>query len=75
MGLKSFLLKKIMKSKMKDVPEAEQDKMLALIEKNPEFFQKIALEVQEEMKSGKDQMTATMNVMGRHQEELKKIMQ
>lgn len=63
-----------MKSKLKDVPEAEQDKMLALIEKNPEFFQKIALEVQEKVKGGKDQMSATMEVMQSHQAELQSIM-
>lgn len=59
---------------MKDVPEAEQDKMIALIEKNPELFQKIALEVQEKMKGGKDQMTASMEVMQKYQAELKSIM-
>lgn len=74
MSIKSFLLKKLLKSKMKDVPEAEQDKMIALIEKNPELFQKIALEVQEKMKGGKDQMTASMEVMQKYQTELKSIM-
>ncbi|MFM2357468.1 MAG: hypothetical protein RJA61_205 [Candidatus Parcubacteria bacterium] len=74
MSIKSFLLKKLLKSKMKDVPEAEQDKMIALIEKNPELFQKIALEVQEKMKGGKDQMAASMEVMQKYQAELKSIM-
>lgn len=64
-----------MKSKMKDVPSEEQDKMIALIEKNPELFQKIALEVQEKMKGGKDQMAATMEVMQKYQSELQSIMQ
>ncbi len=59
---------------MKDVPAEQQEKMLDMIEKNPDFFQKIALEVQEKVKQGKDQMAATMEVMQAHQEELKKIM-
>lgn len=71
---KSFLMKRLLKSKMKDLPEAEQEKMLNIIEKNPNFFQNIATEVQMTMKEGKDQMTATMEVMRKHQEELKKIM-
>ena len=71
---KKFLMKKLLKSKMKDIPEAEQEKMLSAIEKNPDFFQNIAAEVQAKMKEGKDQMTATMEVMQKHQEELKKIM-
>ena len=71
---KKFLMKKMLKSKMKDIPEAEQEKMLNAIEKNPDFFQNIAAEVQAKMKEGKDQMAATMEVMQKHQDELKKIM-
>ena len=72
--LKKFLMKKLLKSKMKDIPEAEQEKMVGEIEKNPDFFQNIAAEVQAKMKEGKDQMSATMEVMQKHQDELKKIM-
>ena len=73
MGLKSMLLKKMLKSKMKDVPEAEVDKILEVVEKNPEVFQKIGQEVQAKMKEGEDQMTATMEVMQAHKDELKNI--
>lgn len=59
---------------MKDVPPEQQEKMIAMVEKNPELFQKIAAEVQEKMKGGMDQMGATMEVMKNYQEELKKIM-
>jgi hypothetical protein len=45
-----------------------------MVETNPDLFQKIGLEVQEKMKQGKDQMSATLEVMQAHQEELKKIM-
>jgi len=69
-----MLMKKMLKSQMKGVPEAEQEKILLLIEKNPELFQKIGLEVQAKMKEGKDQMAATMEVMQAHQDELKDIM-
>ena len=73
MGLKDMLLKKMLQSKMKDVPKEQQDKIFGMIEKNPDFFQKIAVEVQEKMKQGKDQMAATMEVMQAHQDELKGI--
>lgn len=69
-----MLMKKMLQSQMKGVPEAEQDKMIKIITENPELFQKIGLEVQEKMKGGKDQMAATMEVMQNHQEELKKIL-
>lgn len=71
MSMKNFLMRKMLASKMKGVPQAEQDKIFTMLEKNPEIFQKIALEVQEEMKKGKDQMTATMEVAKRHEDELK----
>lgn len=56
---------------MKGVPEAQQDQIIAAVEKNPELFQKIALETQERIKGGEDQMTAAMAVMQKYQAELK----
>ncbi len=70
---KEMLMKKMLKSKMKDMPEAEQEKMIKLVTENPELFQKIATEIQVKMKEGKTQMAASMEVMKAHQEELKKI--
>ena len=67
-------MKKMLKSQMKDVPQDQQEKAMEMIQKNPELFQKIGQEVKAEMKTGKDQMTATMAVMQRHQDELKGLM-
>jgi hypothetical protein len=72
--LKDFFLKKMLKSKLGDVPAAEQEKIFAVIEKNPELFQKIGLEIQTKMKEGKDQMTAAMEVMQTHQHAIKQAM-
>ena len=69
------MLKQALKMKLKDMPEAEREKMLVLIEKNPELFQKIALEIQEEMKRGKSEMDAAMTVMPKYQSELQKLNQ
>ncbi len=74
MSLKDLLLRKMIRSKLKDVPEAEQDKIIAMVEKNPELFQKIAMEAQEKMKGGKDQMSAMMEVMQKYQTDLKDAM-
>lgn len=63
-----------MKSKLKGVPEAEQEKMLGLIEKNPDFFKKIGDEVQKRVKNGQSEMAATMVVMREHQAELQKLL-
>ncbi|MCC2630253.1 MAG: hypothetical protein K0S38_62 [Candidatus Paceibacter sp.] len=60
---------------MKDVPQDQQEKIFAAIEKDPKLFENIALEVQEKMKGGKDQMAATMEVMQKYQDQLKNVMQ
>jgi len=67
-------MKKMVQSKMKDVPAEEQAKIMKMLEKNPEFFMKIAKEIQDKMSGGKDQMAAAMEVMQAHGEEIKKIM-
>ena len=74
MGLKDFLIRKMIENKMKDVPKEQQEMIIGAIEKNPEFFSKIAGEIEVETKKGKDQMQATMEVMKRHQHELQQIL-
>lgn len=71
--LKEFLLRKMLKSQLKDVPEAEQEKLIKVISENPELFQKIAAEAQEKMKGGKDQMTAMIEVMSKYKDDLQKV--
>ncbi len=68
------MLKQMLKSKMKGMPQAQQDMMLELIDKNPDFFQKIGEEVKQRMKEGKGETAATMEVMRKHQAELQKLM-
>lgn len=72
--LKNLLLKKMLKNQLKGVPESEQNKIIQAVEKNPKLFSDIAMEVQALMKTGKDQQSATMEVMMKHQEELKNLM-
>lgn len=69
----NFLMKQLIKSKMKDVPADQQEMIMAMLEKNPELFTKIAGEIQAKVKSGKDQMAAAMEVMQAHQAELQAI--
>jgi hypothetical protein len=74
MGIfKNFLLRQALKAKMKDMPEVERERMLSLMEKNPEFFKKVGEEVQRRVKSGQSEMAATMMVMREYQAELQKI--
>ncbi|MEN9647265.1 MAG: hypothetical protein RLY57_69 [Candidatus Parcubacteria bacterium] len=69
----NFLMKKLIKSKMKDVPPEQQEMVMALVEKNPQLFMKIAQEIQEKVKSGKEQMAAAMEVMQKYQKEIAEV--
>ncbi len=70
----NFLMKAMLKKQMKGVPEAEQDRIIGMIEKNPDLFKKIAEETQEKVKVGMSQQEAAMMVMKAHQDELQGLM-
>ncbi len=71
---KDLLLKKMLKSQLKGVPEDQQEKIIQAVEKNPKLFSDIAAEVQEKIKGGMDQQSATMQVMMSHRAELQELM-
>jgi hypothetical protein len=76
MGIfKNFMLKQMLKTKMKGMSEEQQNMLLGMVEKNPDFFKKIGEEVEAKKKSGKDEMAATMEVMRQHQAEFQKLIQ
>jgi hypothetical protein len=66
-----FLLKKMLRTQ--GVPEAQIQMFLTIIEKNPELFKNISIEIQEKVKGGMDQMNASMEVMKKYEQELKKL--
>lgn len=55
------------------VPEAQIDMFIKMMEKNPDLFKKIAEEVQARIKSGANQQSASMEVMKKYENELKKL--
>lgn len=77
MGIKDFFMKKVLGSQLKKsgLPEAQQEKVMNAMMKNPELFQKISKEVKELEKQGKNQMFASMEVMKKYQNELRDLMQ
>lgn len=74
MGIQNFLLGQAMKWKMKDVPEAQREQIMALVQKDPELFKKIGEEVEKRTKGGEPQMKATMEVMKKYRSELSGLM-
>lgn len=75
MGVKNYILKKYLKTKMKGVPEEQQEMIIKMIDKNPKLFEKIGNEVKQKTKEGKNEMAATMEVMRKYQGEIQKLTQ
>ena len=69
-------MKKMLGSQLKKsgLPQDQQDKIMNAMLKNPELFQKIAKEIKELEKQGKNQMFASMEVMKKYQNELRDLM-
>ena len=75
MSIKSFLTEKLIRAKMKDLPKAQQDMFIKLINENPDLFKRITDEVKVLSKGGMSEMAATMQTMRKHQAEIQKAMQ
>ncbi len=85
MGFKSFILKKVLASKMKGVPEEQIDEMVKKIEANPdlaqklkglednkevkELLEKIQKETEEKIAGGMNAQMAQMTVMMKYKDQ------
>lgn len=74
MAIKDFFMKKMLERQLKNVPAEQRDMIMSVVEKNPDFFQKIEKEVKQLEKEGKDKNVAAFEVMRKHQGELQKIL-
>lgn len=73
MGIKDFLIKKMVKAKMKHLPQEQQDMIIALVSENPEFFKKIQAQIETKKKQGQNEQMAMMLVMRENQAEIQKL--
>lgn len=69
-----FLSKKLIESQLKKLPKEQQELIMALMEKNPQLFEKIAKEIKELTKNGMDEQLASMNVMMKYKSDVQKVM-
>lgn len=73
--MKQFAMKKVLQSQMKNVPEDQQKMIMEMLEKDPVLFEKIAKEMQAELKSnGNNQMAAATKVLPKYQKEIMAVM-
>lgn len=64
----------MLEKQMKNLPEDQKAAMMAMIEENPDFFENISKEIEQEIKNGKSQMVAGMSVMRKHQTKMQEMM-
>ena len=68
-------MKKVLQSQMKNVPADQQQMIMEMVEKDPKLFEKIAKEMQAELKTnGNNQMAAATKVLPKYQQEIMKVM-
>ena len=73
--LKNFAIKKMLDTQMKGVPDDQKQMIMEMLEKNPALFEKIAKEIQEELKrNGNNQMAAATKILPKYQSEIMAVM-
>jgi len=72
----NFLMRQMLMAQIKklNLPKDQQDKIVNAIVNNPEFFKKLAEDMQTEMKSGQNQMQVAQKLAGKYQNEIKQIL-
>ncbi len=70
-------MKKVLASQLKKsgLPPAQQEKVMNAMIQNPGLFEKIAKEIKELEKQGRNQTFASMEIMKKYQNELRDLMQ
>lgn len=74
MGIKNFLVNKLVDAKLKHLPQEQRDMIKALVSENPEFFKKIQAQIETKKKQGVAEQAAMMQVMRENQAEIQKLM-
>lgn len=73
--IKNYAVKKLLASQLKDAPPEQREMIMGMVEKDPQLFEKIAKEMQEELKrNGNNQMAAAMKVLPKYQAEIQRTM-
>lgn len=73
--IKNYAIKKVLEKQLKNVPDDQKEMIMAMVEKDPQLFEKVAKELQEEMKrNGNNQMQAATKVLPKYQKEIMAVM-
>ncbi|HEY1041266.1 MAG TPA: hypothetical protein VGE63_00895 [Candidatus Paceibacterota bacterium] len=73
--MKSGVMEKLLEKQLSKLPPEQREKVKQAFMKNPELFEKIAKEIEALQKQGKNQMFASMEVMKKYEDQIRKAMQ
>jgi hypothetical protein len=68
------LSQKLMEKQLKNLPKEQQEAIMIAFQKDPAFFKQMAEDIKKEVKSGKSEQIASMNVMMKNQKKLRELM-
>ena len=71
---KKMLLKQMLKPALKELPEGEREKLLKMVDNNPDLFFDIAKETKKLVDGGMDKEQAARQVLMARQDDLKKAL-
>lgn len=71
----NFLMQKMVENQLKSLPPEQREKIVSLINNNPEFFKEMAEDIQQELSSGKDKMAAAIAVAQKNEQRLKELLE
>lgn len=71
---KQFLIRKMLERQLAGLPAEQRAMVIGAFEKDPDFFTRMAAEVEAKTKSGVNQQMAAQQVFMKHGEELRKLM-
>jgi hypothetical protein len=73
-GLKNKAISALIQNQLKDVPPEQQEAIIKMVQSNPELFEKIAKEIEEQKKKCVNELYAGMSVMKKYQSQLQSAM-
>jgi hypothetical protein len=71
---KQYMTRKLLDHQLKNAPPEQRELIMTMLEKDPVLFEKIAKEMQDEMKKGGSQMSAAMKVLPKYRDQLQGLM-
>ncbi|HPR91212.1 MAG TPA: hypothetical protein PK547_00520 [Candidatus Paceibacterota bacterium] len=65
----------MVENQLKSLPADKKEKIISLIDNNPDFFKEMAEDIQKELASGKNRMAAAMAVAQKNEQRLKELLE